>query len=172
MRLNETPLFSAEQIRNRVIALGREITQHYQGQEIILVVVLKGAIVFAADLMRALDMDVTLNFIRAKSYVGTESRGTVSFSLLPETLLEDRHILLLDDILDTGRTCSEILAWLNKHRPASVRLCTLLNKPGRRVIPVEADFTGFTVEDHYVVGYGLDFDERYRHLPGIHVLEA
>ncbi len=171
MRLNETPLFSAEQIRNRVNALGVEISNAYQGRDLILVAVLKGAIVFAADLMRALDIDVTLNFIRAKSYVGTESRGTVSFSLLPETLLEDRHILLLDDILDTGRTCSEILAWINKHRPASVRLCTLLNKPGRRISPVEADFTGFTIENHYVVGYGLDFEERYRHLPAIHILE-
>lgn len=171
MRLNGIPLISADQIQHRVRELGAQITQHYQGKELVLVVVLKGAIVFASDLMRALDVDITLSFIRAKSYVGTESQGTVSFSLAPDMLLEDQHVLLVEDILDTGHTCTEVMQWITKHRPANVRLCTLLDKPARRMHPVEADFKGFMIDDHYVVGYGLDFEERYRHLPAIHVME-
>ncbi|HPO14421.1 MAG TPA: hypoxanthine phosphoribosyltransferase [Candidatus Hydrogenedentes bacterium] len=172
MRLGGLPLIPAEQIQNRVRELGAQITRQYKGSELSLVVVLKGAIVFASDLMRALDVDVSLNFIRARSYAGTESKGTVSFTLLPDMMLEDRQVLVVEDILDTGRTCTEVMQWISKHRPTSIRLCALLDKPDRRVIPVEADFKGFVIEDHFVVGYGLDFEERYRNLPAIHVMEA
>ena len=133
--------------------------------------VLKGGVFFATDLLRAMNYTAEIDFIRAKSYEGTQSTGDVIFHVLPETDLEGRHVILLEDILDTGRTCTVIKEWCQDHGTASVTLCTLLDKPARRIIPIEAEYVGFTIEDHFVVGYGLDYDEKYRALPEVFVLE-
>ena len=133
--------------------------------------VLKGSVFFAADLMRRITRPLQVDFIRAKSYDGTESTGKVLFSVLPETPLKDRHVIVVEDILDTGRTSSAILKWVRSQHPASVALCALLDKPDRRVKKLTADYCGFTIANHFVVGYGLDYNERYRNLPEIRALE-
>jgi len=157
MRPSEEPLLSAEAIASRVADLGNAIAERYDGAPVVLLCVLKGGLFFTADLARTLPGRATVDFIRAKSYDGVESTGTVT--------------LVVEDILDTGRTATAILERIREENPASVALCTLLDKPSRRVVPIEADFVGFTIGEYFVVGYGLDHDERYRELPAVHVLE-
>ena len=169
MKLSE-PLISAASIQTRVRELGAEITAAQAGRELVVIAVLKGAAIFAADLLRELRCPVHLEFIRVRSYAGTGSTGTHRFTHYPELDLRDRRLLVLEDILDTGRTATVILEWLHARDPASVAVCTLLDKPSRREVPISADFTGFTINDHFVVGYGLDHEERYRELPDLRVL--
>lgn len=171
MTLSEKPLLDADQIRARAAALGAAITHDYQGRELVLLVVLKGALLFAADLMRCIELDFALSFIRARSYQGALSSGDVCFTLLPEDSVRDRHVLVIEDILDTGRTWAAIREWLQRRNPASIALCALLDKPSRRVEPATPDYAGFVIDDRFVAGYGLDFDERYRGLPAIYTVE-
>jgi len=171
MRLNEQPLLTAAQIEARIAEIAREISDRYAGRDPVLVAVLKGAAIFAADLMRRLTVPACLDFIRARSYAGTESQGRVRITFLPEHSLEGRHVIVVEDILDTGRTTSAVLDCIRQQNPASLVLCTLLDKPARRVVPVKADYTGFRIDNLFVVGYGLDYDERYRHFPDIRTLE-
>lgn len=171
MRLREQPLIDAAEIERRVSELAQQISSDYTGREILLVAVLKGSILFTADLMRRLTTPVVLEFLRARSYQDTESTGHVECTLFPEHALKDQHVLLVEDILDTGRTASVIIEKIRQAQPASVALCTLLDKPSRRVVPVEADYVGFTIEDRFVVGYGLDYSERGRELPSLFVLD-
>ncbi|HNT89794.1 MAG TPA: phosphoribosyltransferase family protein [Candidatus Hydrogenedentes bacterium] len=116
--------------------------------------------------------DVCLDFIRARSYIGETSSGVVEIMHAPEVLIRDRHVLLVEDILDTGRTASQIIAWLKERGPASLRVCALIDKPARRLVEVRADYVGFSIEDHFVVGYGLDHNEQYRHLPSVYTLDT
>lgn len=172
MRLSEKPLIEEGAIADAVARLGREISGRHAGRgELVLVVVLKGGTLFAADLMRRLDVPLSVEYIRAKSYDGTESLGDVNLPVLPEQPLAGKHLLVVEDILDTGRTTAAILKALAAQQPASLELCVLLDKPSRRVVPVEARYVGFTIDDHFVVGYGLDHDEHYRQLPAVYVLE-
>lgn len=172
MELTKTPLIEAEQIRARVRALAQEIEADYAGAPLVLLTVLKGSLHFASDLQRAMSecLELHLEFIRARSYDGTASTGTVELLYTPEVGFTGRHVLVLEDILDTGRTATSILAHVRAQQPATLRLATLLDKPARRVVPIEADYVGFRIDDHFVVGYGLDLNERYRHLPAIHCL--
>lgn len=170
MRLSETPLLSPETLQARIADLGAEITEAYGDTPLVLVCVLKGSYLFAADLARHLKAPVEIEFMRARSYEGTESSGRVELTLLPDGPLKDRHVLVVEDILDTGRSATVILDALREQAPASLKLCALLDKPSRRVVPVEGDWVGFTIDDHFVVGYGLDFDERYRELPAVYVM--
>lgn len=170
MELRTKPLFEAQTIGRRVSELAAQISKDYAGQQVCLLAVLKGGLVFAADLMRALTVPIHLDFVGVRSYRGTESSGTVSFTYLPAYPLAGRHVLLVEDILDTGRTMEGIVERLQGERPASVRLCTLLDKPCRRIRPVTADYVGFTIDDLFVVGYGLDYEEMGRELPEIRVL--
>jgi len=176
MRLNETPLFTAQEIQRRVGELAQAIDADYGdrvgGGSLRLVVVLKGGIVFAADLIRCLATPVSVDFVRAQSYAGTESTGTVELTVLTGASLAGAHVLLIEDILDTGRTAAAILERLRADAPASLAVCALLDKPARRQAPVAADYVGFTIDDHFVVGYGLDVHEQARQLPGIHVVET
>ena len=171
MRLSENPVLSEEAIRQRVAELGAQISAGSPAEGLVLVVVLKGALVFAADLMRHLGVSVEVEFIRARSYAGTESSGQVAVTTAPETPLAGRHVLVVEDILDTGRTTAAVLARLREENPASLSLCVLLDKPSRRCHAVTPDYVGFTIEDRFVVGYGLDFDQRYRDLPAVHEIE-
>jgi hypoxanthine phosphoribosyltransferase len=134
--------------------------------------VLKGGICFTSDLLRALTIPVTVDFMRPKSYAGTGSRNRVDILAAPTESLTNRTVLLVEDILDTGRTTAVLLDWIAQRRPAAVRVATLLNKQARRVNDVRADYVGFEIDDQFVVGYGLDYNEKYRELPGVHTLNG
>ena len=165
-------LFSEEQLKNRVREIAQQITADYQGKEIMLISVLRGSFVFMADLCRAIDLPCTVDFMAVSSYgKGTKSSGQVQITKDLSEDISDRHIIVVEDILDSGNTLSYLLKILENRHPASIRLCTLLDKPDRRVKPVEVHYSGFTIPDAFVVGYGLDFDQHYRQLPYIGVLK-
>ena len=165
-------LFSEEQLKNRVQEIARQITADYQGKEIMLISVLRGSFVFMADLCRAIDLPCTLDFMAVSSYgKGTKSSGQVQITKDLSEDISDRHIIVVEDILDSGNTLSYLLKILENRHPASIRLCTLLDKPDRRVKPVEVHYSGFTIPDAFVVGYGLDYAEHYRNLPYIGILK-
>jgi hypoxanthine phosphoribosyltransferase len=166
----EQVLIPAPQLRRRVGEIARALTRDYAGGDLLLVPLLTGTIIFLADLLRCLNLPLRVDFLGVSSYRdGTVSRELI---LTKELRLEarDRHVLLVDDILDTGRTLAWVTAKLRTLRPRSLRTCVLLDKPARRVEPVQADYVGFTIPDVFVVGYGLDFAERYRNLPFVGVL--
>jgi hypoxanthine phosphoribosyltransferase len=166
-------LISSERISRRVQQLGREISEVYANIEtpLVLVAILKGATVFAADLLRSLSIPAELEFVRAASYgAGTRSTGRVKIAHMVEGSLEGRHVLLVEDIVDSGRTIDTILKKFRRMKPASLRVAALLDRPARREIDVEIDFTGFVIPDRFVIGYGLDYAGLYRELPGIYAL--
>lgn len=165
-------LFSEEQLKNRVREIAQQITADYQGKEIMLISVLRGSFVFMADLCRAIDLPCTLDFMAVSSYgKGTKSSGQVQITKDLSEDITDRHIIVVEDILDSGNTLSYLLKILENRHPASIRLCTLLDKPDRRVKPVQVHYSGFTIPDAFVVGYGLDYAEKYRNLPYIGILK-
>lgn len=165
-------LFSEEQLKNRVREIAQQITADYQGKEIMLISVLRGSFVFMADLCRAIDLPCTLDFMAVSSYGKvTKSSGQVQITKDLSEDISDRHIIVVEDILDSGNTLSYLLKILENRHPASIRLCTLLDKPDRRVKPVEVHYSGFTIPDAFVVGYGLDYAEKYRNLPYIGILK-
>lgn len=171
MKLNGAPLISAEAIARRVAELAEAVSADYAGREVLLVAVLKGSVVFLADFMRRLTIPVTIEFIRARSYQGTESQGRVEFTYLPEQTPAGKHVLVIEDIVDTGRTTAAVWSWLESRGPASLAACTLLDKPSRRETPVALQYTGFTIDDHFVVGYGLDHEQRGREIPDLRAFE-
>jgi hypoxanthine phosphoribosyltransferase len=165
-------LFSAEQIERRVRELGADITRDLAGRSPTLVCVLKGSFVFAADLARAIDLPLRVEFLGVRSYgEGTETSGVVQITQDLAHPIERADVLLVEDIIDTGLTIAHLMNLLRTRGPASVRVCTLLHKPARARVQVPIDYVGFTVEDRFLVGYGLDFSEMYRNLPYIGVLE-
>lgn len=169
----ESVLVSEADIKSRLRKLGAEITALYGDQEITVVAVINGAILFTADLLRHIDNPVRLDCIRVSSYRNeTKSNGKPQVLGNLSLDLANRHVLLIDDILDTGKTLSLIASMIKKLQPASVRTCVLLDKRGRREVEFEADFVGFQIPDKFVVGYGLDYAERYRNLPCIGVLKS
>jgi hypoxanthine phosphoribosyltransferase len=167
-------LLSAERIQARVRALGALIAQDYAGKSLVLLCVLKGSFVFAADLARAIDLPLRVEFLGVRSYGDdTKSSGVVQITQdLTRPLSAEDHILVVEDIVDTGLTLSYLREQLLARMPASVKICALLHKPSRTVRPVEIDYLGFTVEDVFVIGYGLDHAERYRNLPYVGVLDT
>lgn len=171
MRLSDPPLITARTIQEHVARLANAIDRDWNGEEVVLVAVLKGAMYFAADLSRRLETPHRLEFCRARSYAGNKSTGQVHLLVWPEASLAGQRVLLVEDILDTGRTTAVILNRLKEEGAAETRVCALLNKPSRRVIPIREDYVGLTIDNHFVVGYGLDYEERYRGLEAIHVLE-
>jgi hypoxanthine phosphoribosyltransferase len=168
----ETVLVSETAIRRRVRNLGSEIAAAYGGEEITVVAIINGAILFTADLLRQIPNPIRLDCIRITSYRdATKSRGKPRLLQSLTLDLGGRHVLLIDDILDTGKTLTVVVDLIGRLKPASVRTCVLLDKRGRREVDFEADFVGFQIPDKFVVGYGLDFAERYRNLPCIGVLK-
>lgn len=162
----------ADRIGQRVQELGQSLSADYSGRPLTLLPVLNGAMVFAADLMRAIDGEVRLDSIRVQSYQGTRSSGTLNCHYFPQLELTGADVLIVDDILDTGRTLSRIAHLLWEHNPHSVRTCVLLDKPSRREVEFEADYVGFRIPDEFVVGYGLDYNESYRNLPHVGALRT
>jgi len=171
MKPSSEALYTPESISKRVAELARSVSDDAEAGELVLVVVLKGAFPFAADFMREASVPVVLDFIRARSYSGGESSGRVEFLLEPTLDLRGRHVIVLEDILDTGITAKAIFERIAESGPATLKLCTLLNKAGRREVEIEADYVGFEIDNRFVVGYGMDYEENFRDLPGIHVLE-
>jgi len=165
-------LFSEEAIRLRVEELGAKITSDYAGKDILLIGVLKGCYVFLADLARRIELDCEIRFITASSYgKGVISSGDVRIGMDFDFEIENRDVLIVEDILDSGITLTVLQGFISKRNPASLRICTLLDKPARRRAEIEPDYTGFECPDEFVVGYGLDYAERYRNLPFVAVLK-
>ena len=165
-------LFDEATLAARIGALAEEINRDYAGKAPMLISVLRGSFLFVADLMRKITLPCTVDFIAVSSYgAGTSSSGQVRMVKDLSEDIEGRDIIVVEDILDSGNTLSYLLELLKARKPASIKLCTLLDKPSRRTVPVEVSYTGFTIPDAFVVGYGLDFDEKYRNLPYIGVLK-
>lgn len=165
-------LIPSDQIQSRVHELARQITQDYaEGDNLLLVGVLKGCATFMVDLARSIDLPVAIDYIAIASYgASTESSGVVRMIKDLETDIAGRHILIVEDIIDSGLTLAYLCAQLQRRNPASLRICTLLNKPERRKAEVKVDYLGFDIPNEFVVGYGLDYAERYRNLPYIGIL--
>lgn len=161
-------VLSAEVIRERILAMGRQITSDYAGRSLVLVGVLKGAFIFMADLCRAIDLPVQVDFVRMASYgFNQESSGSISFTKDIELNIKGKDVLVVEDIIDTGHTIKYLKEVLALHQPASVRICCLIDKHERRQVDIQADYVGFDVKKGFLVGYGLDFAENYRCLPGV-----
>jgi len=164
-------VYRREEIYKRVRELAGQIDRDYAGKELILIGILKGAFIFMGDLVRALKVPCTIDFVRCASYgSGSESSGKVVLSKDIETSIRNRDVLIVEDIIDTGLTLKYLVEWLKERNPRSLKVCALLDKRKRRKTPFEADYVGFTIDDGFLVGYGLDFDERYRFLPDIYVI--
>jgi hypoxanthine phosphoribosyltransferase len=167
----EEVLLPAPAIQERVRQLGAQITADYQGNDLVVLPVLKGALVFVADLLRQIELPVQVDCLSASSYgARTQSNGAPVVSPLHSDI-SGRHVLVVEDIVDSGMTLMRVLEQLRSGQPASLRACAFLDKPARRRAPVHADYVGFEVPDRFVVGYGLDFGERYRALPFVGVLK-
>jgi len=166
-------LISRKGIAEAVNRLACEIERDYQGKQPLLIGVLKGSFVFMADLIRQIDLPLELDFVRLASYgAGKESSGKVKVVQSPQMPMSGRDVLVVEDIVDTGITTSFLLDYLRKKKPASLKLCALTDKPSRRRVTVSIDYVGLTVPNKFVVGYGLDCDEKYRNLPDIHTQEG
>jgi hypoxanthine phosphoribosyltransferase len=165
-------LLSKEELDEAVKRLGRQISEDYRERNLLLVSVLKGSVVFMADLMRAIDIPCRIDFMCVSSYgSGTKTSGTVRILKDLDIDIEGYDLLLVEDILDSGKTLSYITEILLARNPKSIRICTLLDKPDRRQVDLTAEYTGYTIPDEFVVGYGLDYDEKYRNLPFVGVLK-
>lgn len=166
-------LVSEEELKAKVAELGTKISADYEGKDLLLVSILKGAVVFMADLMRAVTIPCGIDFMVVSSYGGanTSSTGLVKIIKDLDQDLSGKDVLIVEDILDTGITLSHLMPMLQMRKPNSLRLCTILSKPSRRKADIEPDYCGFEVPDEFVVGYGLDYDEKYRNLPYVGVLK-
>ena len=166
------PMISSARIARRVRQLGQNISHVYRDIDtpLVLVVILKGATVFAADLLRSLSIPAELEFVRASSYGSGTSRGTLKLAHMVDGPLVDRHVLLVEDIVDSGHTVHSVVRRIRRLKPASLRIAALLDRPARRDVEVKIDFLGFTIPDRFVIGYGLDYAGLYRELPGIYAL--
>ncbi|MCC6645092.1 MAG: hypoxanthine phosphoribosyltransferase [Polyangiaceae bacterium] len=167
------PLLSAETIAARVRELGQQIADEYRDKNVVLVLVLKGSFVFGADLARAIDHPrCRVDFLGTRSYgEGTDSSGVVQITQDLSRPVEGEDVIIVEDIVDTGLTIAHLLELMKTRRPASVKVCALLHKPARKKVEVQVDYVGFTIEDRFVIGYGLDWAERFRNLPFIGVVE-
>jgi hypoxanthine phosphoribosyltransferase len=164
-------LYSKSQIAERVAAIGKEISADYQDQSIVLIGVLKGAAIFLADLARAITVDATFDFVAVSSYGRARvSSGAVKLIKDIDNPIEGKHVILVEDILDTGLTLSYLRGLMLQHKPASLKIATCLDKPERRLVPIEADYIAFKIPNAFVIGYGMDYAERYRNVDDIRLM--
>lgn len=165
-------LLSEEEVNERIRVIGEQISKAYAGKEIHMICVLKGGVFFMCELAKRIDVPVSLDFMAVSSYGGdTKSSGVIKIVKDLDESIQGKDVLVVEDIVDSGRTLSHLMELLKERGPASLQLCTLLDKPDRRVIPVEVNYTGFTIPDEFVVGYGLDYAQKYRNLPYIGIVE-
>ena len=168
----ERVLIDEGEIAERIGEIAAQIDADYQGKIPIVICILKGSLVFCADLIRAMEVPVTLEFMKVSSYgASTTSSGKLSVSLDIMSNIENKDVLIVEDIIDSGNTLYNLKKLLNGRAPASVNIVTLLDKPARREVPIEPEYTGFVIEDEFVIGYGLDYAEEYRNLPYVGVLK-
>jgi hypoxanthine phosphoribosyltransferase len=173
IKLSAAPLFSEDEIAARIKALAAEIDRDYQGREILMIAVLKGSFLFIADLIRAIQTPSVIDFVRLASYgSATQSSGIIEVRKDLEMSIKDKHVLVVEDIVDSGLTLESLRTMLLNRQPASLKICTLIDKQAQRVTTVPVDYIGFSMDDGFIVGYGLDLDEKYRDLPDIRVVEG
>ena len=164
-------LFSAQQIADRVREIGKQISADYAGQSIVMIGVLKGAAIFLSDLARSIEADTTFDFVAVSSYgKGTRSSGAVKLIKDIDNPIEGKHVILVEDILDTGLTLSYLRKLMLQHHPKSLKIATCLDKPERRMLQIEADYVGFSIPNHFVIGYGMDYAEHYRNVQDIRLM--
>ena len=165
-------MYSEEDIKAKVKEIAKQIEKDYAGEELLVVGILKGASVFCADLIREINLDVQMDFMVVSSYgSGTESSGTVKIIKDLDVDIENKNVLIVEDIIDSGLTLSSLVKALNTRKPKSLKLCTLLDKPERRTSDIKGDYIGYVIEDKFIVGYGIDYNEKYRNLPYIGIVE-
>ncbi|MBU5474631.1 hypoxanthine phosphoribosyltransferase [Roseburia sp. MSJ-14] len=172
MSENIRVLISEEEIEKRILEMAKEISEFYKGEEVHLVSVLKGGVFFTCELAKRLTVPVSIDFMSVSSYGNdTKSSGVVKVIKDLDEAIEGKNVLVVEDIIDSGRTLSYLMENLKSRKPKSLHLCTLLDKPERRVVEVQVDYTGFAIPDEFVVGYGLDYMQHYRNLPYIGIVE-
>lgn len=168
----ERVLFNEEQIRERIKELGAQISKDYAGKDLLIIGILRGVAIFIGDISRSIDIPLEIDFMAISSYgASTRSSGVVRILKDLDSSITGRHVLIVEDIVDTGLTLSYLLRMLQERRPASVEICALLDKPARRLVDVQAKYLGFTIPDHFVVGYGLDYGQKFRNLPFVGILK-
>lgn len=166
-------LLPEQEVNDRIAELGRQISEDYAGKSVHLICILKGSVFFTCELAKRITVPVSIDFMSVSSYgAGTESSGVVKIKKDLDEPLEGRDVIVVEDIIDSGRTLSYLVKELGARKPASIRLCTLLDKPERRVADVKVDYVGFNIPDEFVVGYGLDYAQKHRNLPYIGVVEV
>jgi hypoxanthine phosphoribosyltransferase len=166
-------LISKRKIAVTIKRLADEIRRDYKDKNPLLVGILKGSFIFMSDLVRQLDIPLEIDFIRLSSYgSGTQSSGQITLIHELPSRIQDRHVLVVEDIVDTGLTTTFLCNYIRQKGPASIKLCSLTDKPSRRKVPINIDYLGFSVPNRFIVGYGIDFDEKYRNLPDIRVMES
>ena len=164
-------LISEEELHKRIGELAKQIYQDYNGEDITFICILKGSIFFTVELAKRMPNDINFEFIRVSSYHGENSTGVIKMKVDLQGDIEGKDVIIIEDIIDTGRTLSYLKEYLKSKGPRSLKICSLLDKKERRVVPMEADYVGFDIPDKFVVGYGLDVDEKYRNLPYIGYFE-
>lgn len=165
-------LIAEEDVDKKIREIAEKISKDYEGKTVTLICILKGSVFFTCELAKRITIPVKLDFMSVSSYgAGTESSGRVKIIKDLDDSVEGKDIIVIEDIIDSGRTLHYLMTLLGSRKPNSIKLCTLLDKPDRRVVPVDVDYTGFNIPDKFVVGYGLDYDQNYRNLPYIGVIE-
>ena len=164
-------LINKAKLEKRIEELARQIEKDYKGEEIVLVGILKGSVMFMAELAKKIRNNVILDFMDVSSYEGTESTGKIKINKDIRDSIEGKDVIIVEDIIDTGRTLTEVIEYLKQKKPNSLKIATMLSKPSRRIKELNVDYIGFAIEDKFVVGYGLDYNEKYRNLPYIGYIE-
>ena len=164
-------LINKSKLEKRIEELGKQIEKDYEGKELVFVGILKGSVMFMSELAKNVKSSVALDFMDVSSYEGTESTGKIKINKDIRDSIEGKDVLIVEDIIDTGRTLTYVKEYLKQKNPNSIKIATMLPKPSRRVIELNVDYIGFAIEDKFVVGYGLDYNERYRNLPYIGYIE-
>lgn len=165
-------LINKSKLEKRIEEMGKQIAKDYEGKELILVGILKGSVMFMAELAKNIKKSVALDFMDVSSYEGTESTGKIKINKDIRDSIEGKDVIIVEDIIDTGRTLTYVKEYLEQKNPNSVKIATMLSKPSRRVLELKVDYIGFAIEDKFVVGYGLDYNEQYRNLPYIGYIEG
>ena len=171
-QISKQILFSRDEIQKRVREIASQISRDYAGRELVVICILKGAFIFMADLVRGISVPCKVDFVRVASYgASSESSGKVVMTKDIETSIKGRDILIVEDIIDTGLTLQYLVSWLKERSPNSLKICVFLDKRKRRKVTFEADYVGFTIDDGFVVGYGLDFNEQFRFFPDVYIID-
>jgi len=161
------PLISQQEIQDKIRGIGQEIAQNYKGLDLVVIGVLKGSFIFLADLVRQITIDHEIDLVGTSSYQGTSSTGQIVFTKQPDLELKGRDVLLVEDIVDTGQTIAKIVEFMQRLNPRSIKICTLVDKSERREAQIKVDYSCFCLDEGFIVGYGLDYNEKYRNLPAI-----